>query len=231
MDASWSGLDVSLHVEMGESLAIIGPSRSGKSVLIELCAGLVSPLSGRAEVLGGEWGSLSAMDQLKLRLRIGTVLQQPGLLSNMTVYNNVSLPFRYHRATVSEKERDKRVMGLLEALHLTPVRDQFPAHLTAGESRCAAVARAMILGPELLLLDDAVAGLDSQMVDRVWSYLNHYRTKYPLTVLATLRGPSPLLTQADRIAVLREGRLEAIGDRESVLAGASREMKAYLSGC
>ena len=89
----------------------------------------------------------------------------------------------------------------------------------------------MILGPELLLLDDAAAGLDSQMVDRVWSYLNHYRTKYPLTILATLRGPSPLLTQADRIAVLREGRLEVIGDRESVLAGASREMKAYLSGC
>ena len=57
----------------------------GKSVLIELCAGLVSPLSGRAEVLGVEWGSLSAMDQLELRLRIGTVLQQPGLLSNMTV--------------------------------------------------------------------------------------------------------------------------------------------------
>lgn len=226
-DASWSGLDLSLQVDIGEYLAIIGPSRSGKSVLIELCAGLVSPLSGRVEVLGSEWASPSATDHLELRLRIGTVLQQPGLLSNMTVYNNVSLPFRYHRATVNEKERHERVMGHLDALHLTHVRDQFPAQLTPGESRCAAVARAMMLDPELLLLDDAVAGLDAHMVGRVWSYLSYCRTKYPLTILATLRGPS-LFEQADRIAILREGRLEAIGDRESVLAGASPEMKTFL---
>ena len=123
INASWSGLDVSLRVEIGQFLAIIGPSRSGKSVLIELCAGFVSPLSGRAEVLGADWSSLSGKDHVELRLRIGTILQQPGLLSNMTVYNNVSFPFRYHRPAVSEKERHARVMSHLEALHLTHVSD------------------------------------------------------------------------------------------------------------
>lgn len=230
-EMEWSGetFSMDLRVPVGEFLAVTGPTRSGKSLLLELCAGLARPRTGHVLLFGLDWAGLSDRERAQMRLRIGMVLQQPGLLSNMTVYNNVALPLRYHGASAREAERHATVMAGLEALHLIEVRDRFPAQLTAGEARCAAIARAMILDPDLLLLDDVVAGLDADMIARLQVYLSARRRRQGVTILATLRVPSPLLELADRVALLRGGRLDVVGARETVLRDADSCTSLYLT--
>jgi len=219
---------IALTVNPGEFVILLGPTRAGKSLILELCAGLVQPQRGRVRVLGEEWADLPDEARMKLRMRIGTVLQLPGLLSNMTLFNNVALPLRYHRSTLSDRDVDRMVMGHLEALGLAQLRDRFPAQLNPGEIRCAAIARAMVLDQELLLLDDPLGGLDVGMVQRLGEHFASRRQRGPVTVLATMRSYSPFLELADRVAVVRRGRIEAIGPRSVIAQHGGAEMSAYF---
>ncbi len=220
---------ISLTVESGEFLVLLGPNRSGKSLILELCAGLVTPQAGTVRVFGHDWGDLTDAEAMDLRLHIGTVLQQPGLLSNMTLFNNVALPLRYYRADLSEQEIRRTVMAHLDSLEIAHLADRFPAQLNPGEIRCAAIARAMILDQELLLLDDPVAGLDADMVLRLVQHLAACRDRRPLTIVATLRAPSPFMDLADRIALVRAGRIDAIGPRAALAQLTKAGMEAYRS--
>jgi ABC-type transporter Mla maintaining outer membrane lipid asymmetry ATPase subunit MlaF len=141
MQGSREPFSIDLSVGAGEFLIASGPTRSGKFLLLELCAGLAPPRTGRVVVFGSDWADLSDAAREAMRLRIGMVLQQPGLLSNMTVYNNVALPLCYHRASIGEAERDALVMARLDALGLTAVSDRFPAQLTPGEARWRLLGR------------------------------------------------------------------------------------------
>jgi len=217
-----------LTVNPGEFVILLGPTRSGKSLILELCAGLVQPQRGKVRVLGEEWADLPDEARMKLRMRIGTVLQLPGLLSNMTLFNNVALPLRYHRSTLSDRDVDRVVIGHLEALGLAQLRDRFPAQLNPGEIRCAAIARAMVLDQELLLLDDPLGGLDAGMVQRLGEHIANRRQRGPVTVLATMRSYSAFLELADRVAVVRGGQIEAIGPRSVIAQHGGAEMSAYF---
>ncbi len=219
---------IALTVNPGEFVMLLGPTRAGKSLILELCAGLVQPQQGRVRVLGEGWADLPDEAKMKLRMRIGTVLQLPGLLSNMTLFNNVALPLRYHRSALSDRDVDRMVMGHLEALGLAQWRDRFPAQLNPGEIRCAAIARAMVLDQEVLLLDDPLGGVDAGMVLRLGEHFANRRQRGPVTVLATMRSYSPFLELADRVAVVRRGQIEAIGPRTVIAQHGGAEMSAYF---
>ena len=221
-------LDVNLRIAAGEFVALVGPSRSGKSLIVELAAGLVSPEAGRVIVLGHEWTTDVSDEPGPVRLRLGTVLQQPGLLSNMTLFNNVGLPLRYHRALMSEGDRERAVMAQLERVRLAPMRDRFPAELNQGEVRRGAIARALMLAPEVLLLDDPVAGLDAEMVLSLRTCLEERRADQTLTVLAALRSFSPFIELADRLVLLRDGRVEADGSRAALAGTVAPTLREYM---
>ncbi len=221
-------VQLSLSVQVGEFLALVGPSRSGGGLLLRLCAGLISASRGTVRVLEREMSRLSEEELVELRLRIGIVLQQPGLLSNMTIYDNVALPLRYHGA-MPEPAIQSLVMARLEPLGLTPLRDRFPAQLNAGEARCAAIVRALIMDQELLLLEDPTEGLDAEMIQRLGRLFAECRRTRPLTILATMRAFSSLMETADRVAFMRGGRLEAVARHQDLLAMADAGMKQYLT--
>jgi len=221
-------VQLSLSVQVGEFLALVGPIRSGGGLLLRLCAGLISTSRGTVRVLGREMSRLSEEELVELRLRIGIVLQQPGLLSNMTIYDNVALPLRYHGA-MPESAIQSLVMARLEPLGLTPLRNRFPAQLNAGEARCAAIVRALIMDQELLLLEDPTEGLDAEMIQRLGRLFAECRRTRPLTILATMRAFSSLMETADRVAFMRGGRLEAVARHQDLLTMADAGMKPYLT--
>ena len=221
-------LEMDLRITSGEFVACVGPSRAGKSLMVELAAGLVAPQTGRVLVLGQDWSAVPDDDRRSVRLRVGVVLQQPGLLSNMTLFNNVLLPLRYHRGAMSDDQREQTVMGQLERLGLASLRDRFPAELNQGEARRGAIARALMLEPEVLLLDDPVAGLDADMVLGLKDYTEEWRAHHSLTVLAALRASSPFIEAVDRLVVLREGRVEAEGARDAIMEIIPSALSRYV---
>jgi ABC-type transporter Mla maintaining outer membrane lipid asymmetry ATPase subunit MlaF len=229
MDGESWRVDFTLAVKPGEFMLLVGPGRSGKGLILKLCAGLVTPDEGTVRVLDRDLGELDEEGLAELRRRIGVVLPQPGLRSNMTLYTNVCLPLVYHQG-IDEEELRPRVMPILEALGLKALDKRFPAQLTAGEARLAALARALIVDQELLLLDEVMAGLDAEMVQRVDRVLAEHRRTHAVTVLATLHNPSPLLARADRIAFVRQGRIEAVGAYTDMAARADPALQVYLGG-
>jgi len=227
-DEDWK-TEFTLSVPPGEFVALVGPSRSGKGLLLKLCAGLAAPDEGTVRVLDHDLASLDSEELAELRRRIGVVLQQPGLRSNMTLYTNVTLPLVYHLG-VDEETLQPQVLPLLEALGLAPLQKHFPAQLTLGEARCAALARALVMDQELLLIDEPMAGLDAEMAQRVVRVLSEYRRTHAVTILASMHNPSALLERADRVAFVRRGRIEASGPYAEMITSPDAVLRAYLGG-
>lgn len=221
----WS--DLTLAVEVGESCALIGPNRGGKSLALKLCAGLVAPERGTVRLFGQDLSILDEEELADLRKRVGTVLQAPGLLSNMTVFNNVALPLRYHRDW-SDEEVEPSVMGRLDSLGLADLRNRFPAELNQGETRCVAIARALSLDPDLLLLDDPLEGLDAPTIRRLGALLDAQRQSRSLTIVATTRRASSLLALVSRLVFVQDGHVRRQGRYEELVASADDMMKDYL---
>ena len=199
--------DVSLLVRHGELVALVGGNNSGKSLALRLAAGLETPLAGMVRLLGVNPERASDADYLDLRRRVGVVLDRPGLLSNMNVFNNVALPLRYH-TLLSEAEIEDKVMAALREWNIENLREQFPAELTLGDARFVAIARADILDPEILFLDDMLLGLDAAGLAHLRTFFESVRVGG--TTLITSAGAATKLFEAmDRLLFFRNGRLVA----------------------
>lgn len=224
------GVDpVALSLSLGEGTVaiLLGPSRCGAATVLRLCAGLFVPNGGTVRVVGQDPVEVDDGTLLESRGRVGVVLQPPGLLSNMTVFNNVALPLRYHQDP-EEAAVESAVTRLLTALGVSSLRDQFPAALTLGEANIVALARALIMEPEVLLLEEPDAGLDAESMARYRTVIMETRARRPLAILATMSHPSEWLAVADRIVYMRNGRVVAEGPRAALQKSTAEEMLAYL---
>ena len=196
--------NVSLTVEAGEMLAVMGPSGSGKSTLLQLAGGLARPTSGRVVLCGSELGTLRETElSLVLRRRVGFVFQDINLLAALTAVENVSLPLEL------DGVRPRRAMAtaraLLSSLDLDDVADRLPAHMSGGQQQRVAVARAVIGGRALLLADEPTGALDSLSAESVMQLLRAQTDNGSAVVVVTHNFRHA--AWADRILCLRDGRL------------------------
>ncbi|NWF57600.1 MAG: ATP-binding cassette domain-containing protein [Syntrophaceae bacterium] len=204
----------------GEALFIVGGSGSGKSLLLRICAGLVFPDTGTVTLGGMDLQAASKKEVQELRSRIGFVFQDSALISNMAIYDNIALPLRYHRK-FTETEIQARVgekMGLFGVDRA--VEWSLPAMLSLEMRKRAALARAFIMDPEILLLDQPTGGLETDTAYSLGQIICDYQRKKRASLLEVGSEYSLTGGYADRIGVLERGRIVAEGTVE--------EMKSFL---
>jgi len=177
---------VSLSVATGETLALLGETGSGKTLLLKMVAGLLPPDAGRIHVLGNEVTSMPERELLSFRRRLGFVFQEGALFDSLTVADNVA--YRLHEEDVAEDEIEARVdesLGFVEMLH---AKDKLPGELSGGMRRRVAIARALITRPPIVLYDSPTAGLDPVTAQTIITLILRLRDAYGVTsVLATHR--------------------------------------------
>ena len=213
----------------GEFVVFVGPNGARKSLLLELCCGVILPSHGVVKTLGVDWAVASQVEQDQLRQRVGVVFQKPALMNNMTVFDNVALLLRYH-TTLDEDIVHEKVMARLSEFGISHHRDRFPAELTSGESTLASLARARVLDQELLLIDDPLTGLDEEGVTRLASIFERYHAEGRITLVVAMNTPSRLLPIADRVALVHDGRIVEMGLLTEVYDNVDEEkMKAYVT--
>lgn len=202
--------DISLQVHRAEVFAIIGGSGSGKSTLLREMILLHRPNSGRIKVLGVDLQDLSREAALDLRKRWGVLFQHGGLFGSLTVLENIGLPMREH-TQLGDKLIDDIAASKLDLTGLKPeVGAQYPAQLSGGMMKRAALARALALDPELLFLDEPTAGLDPQSAAGVDELIISLRDQFGLTIVMISHDLDLLWQVTDRVAVLGDGTVQGV---------------------
>jgi putative ABC transport system ATP-binding protein len=198
--------DVTLEIRAGEFVALLGSSGSGKSTLLNLMAGLDRPTGGAIFASGRNLSELSSLELARYRSRtVGMVFQSFNLLPRMTLEENVELPLRL--AEVDRGERGARVQEALERVRLEKRLTHRPSELSGGEQQRAALARALVNRPTLLLADEPTGNLDSATGESIMLLLKEIQQKLGMTIVMVTHERPLAERFADRIAALADGKL------------------------
>jgi ABC-type lipoprotein export system ATPase subunit len=203
---------VSLEVHSGEFVALLGSSGSGKSSMLNLIAGLDRPTSGSVIVQERDLARLSREELAKYRLHVvGMVFQSFNLIPSMTVSENVELPLRF--AEVEREQRNGRARDVLERVGLKARMNHRPSELSGGEQQRAALARALINRPQLLLADEPTGNLDSRTGLEIMDMLRDFNRELGMTVVMVTHERALAERYAQRMIFLADGKL--IDDRSN----------------
>jgi phospholipid/cholesterol/gamma-HCH transport system ATP-binding protein len=207
---------ISLCVGRGETLAVLGRSGTGKSVLLRLIVGLTTPDSGSIRIQGQDLAGLG-LDQLgEIRMKMGFLFQHAALYDSLTVGENVAFPLEHHRREMSSAERGDLVIKLLEEVGMEDARHKMPSDISGGMQKRVGLARALALEPEILLLDEPTAGLDpisSGEIDDLILKLQRERQMASIVVTHDLHSAK---TIANRLALLNGGEVAIEGTFEDL---------------
>lgn len=205
----------SMELHKGEVFVIAGPNESGKSSVLKLCVGLLEPQRGEVILNGINLYDSSDINISRLRQDVGYLFQHPALISNMTIYDNVALPLRYH-TSMNEEDIKKRVDEKLELLGIIRESKFFPATLSYNKRKLSGIARALIMEPELLIFDEPAAGLDPTGYRTVVSFIKKLKTEFKKTMLITANSATGAMAFGDRVGVIRDGRFIFTGRTEDI---------------
>ena len=219
---------VNLSVGSGETLAVLGRSGTGKSVLLRLIIGLEAPDSGSVSIRGQDIAGL-ALDQLgDIRKTMGFLFQHAALYDSLTIAENVAFPLEHHRRSMSKSERTDRVRQLLDEVSFPGDIDKMPSDISGGIQKRVGLARALALEPAILLLDEPTAGLDpisSGEIDELILKLQRERQMASVVVTHNLHSAR---TIANNLAILNEGNVVIQGTYEDLQQSNFDFVKEFL---
>jgi len=203
-----AGID--LVVKRGETLAVLGRSGTGKSVLLELIVGLQKPDSGSVRVLGQEIVNLDWDRLNEIRKKIGFLFQSAALYDSLTVEENVAFPLARH-TKMSEEERRTRARELLSAVGMEHDLEKLPSEISGGMQKRVGLARALALDPEMLLFDEPTAGLDPITAAEIGKLILEQQKKRNITSVVVTHEIHSAKIFADRFVLMNEGKILADG--------------------
>jgi ABC-type sugar transport system ATPase subunit len=215
--------DFSLSVEHGEFVVFVGPSGCGKSTLLRLICGL-EPLSGGMVAIGGR--SMRGVPPAKRG--VAMVFQSYALYPHKTVADNMA--FSLLMQGMPKAERDKRVAVVAETLQLTPLLKRLPKELSGGQRQRVAIGRAIVRAPEVFLFDEPLSNLDAELRVQMRLELAKLHRDLGATMIYVTHDQTEAMTLADRIVVLRDGRIEQVGTPEEIYDGPVNRFVAGFMG-
>ncbi len=207
--------ELDLSVNRGEVMVIMGASGSGKSTLLRTLLGLNKPSSGRVSIMGTEVTSVSQKELYRLRRNIGVAFQGGALFGNLSLIENVQLPLKEH---TNLDENTIRIMSRmkLDMMNLSGFDELMPSELSGGMVKRAALARAIVMDPELMFFDEPSAGLDPVVAAELDEYILELKKSLDMTIVIVTHELQSALRIADRITVLDKGKMVITGTVDEV---------------
>jgi phospholipid/cholesterol/gamma-HCH transport system ATP-binding protein len=219
---------VSLSLDAGRFMVIMGPSGSGKSTILKVAAGLIIPDEGEVLFRGRSLDDMTDAENLDFRKRSGFVFQDAALWSNQSIYDNLLLPLKVHKKWLSTNEADAVIREITEKLGYTEPLGARPADLSTGEQKLIGLARVLVHEPELIFMDEPTASIDEIARGRIFSILRELKERRVSVIIVT--HSSYLASHfADDLAVIDMGKIAAIGSYESIVNSPDPRIRSLVS--
>jgi phospholipid/cholesterol/gamma-HCH transport system ATP-binding protein len=220
--------DFNLDVFKGENVVVLGKSGSGKSVLIKCIIGLISPDQGSIRVLDQDVLQLNSDEMDLMRVKVGFLFQSNALYDSMSVRENLEFPLRRHGNNLSPDEMDKAVKEALESVGLAHTEYMMPAELSGGMKKRIAIARTLILKPDIILYDEPTTGLDPITGKEISDLILEIQKVYKTSSVIISHDMHCVKIVANRIVMLIDGKCYAEGTYEELTASADDRIKQFF---
>jgi len=221
-------IDFNLELKRGESVVVLGKSGSGKSVLIKCIIGLLEPDQGSIEMFGKNIPDIRDEELDKIRAKVGFLFQSNALYDSMTVRGNLEFPLRRHWIQVSQAEVNSMVIEALEDVGLEHTIDMMPAELSGGMRKRIALARTLILKPEIILYDEPTTGLDPITGKEIIDLMKQIQEKYNKTSLIISHDMNCVRTASNRVVILYDGKCYANGTYEQLEQNTDPKVRQFF---
>lgn len=218
---------VDFTVDEGQSLVIMGPSGSGKSVILKHLIGLLRADSGSVRIMGKEVSGLDRQGLQQLRRDMGYLFQHSALINWLTVFDNIALPLR-ETTSMPAKEIEERVHHVLGLVHLKDADRKLPSEISGGMQKRVGLARALVTKPSIILYDEPEAGLDPEMSASVSRMMRRLKEEHGMTSVTVTHSVNCALTVADTLAVFEHGHFLISGPPTEVLNSDHKRVREFL---
>ncbi len=207
---------ISLTVNRGETLAVLGRSGTGKSVLLRIIIGLEKPDSGSVRIHGQEISDLTLDELGGVRMRMGFLFQHAALYDSLNVEQNVAFPLQHHKRGMSKSEQSDRVRQLLAEVGMESAMAKMPSDISGGMQKRVGLARALALQPDILLLDEPTAGLDPISSGEIDELVLKLQQEHQMASIVVTHDLHSAKTIANRLALLDKGKVVINGSFEEL---------------
>jgi phospholipid/cholesterol/gamma-HCH transport system ATP-binding protein len=221
--------DMSIDIQPGESVVIVGGSGQGKSVTLKHMIGLMQPDGGHVYVMGEDLCCMKVREIYRFRRHFGMAFQEGALFDSMNVFENIAFPLRRH-TKMTEDEIQSRVEECLEEVHLHGVETKRPSELSGGMRRRVGFARAISLMPEILLFDEPTTGLDPVISDVITELIREMDADLDTTTVSITHDMKVAFKIADRVAFLHDGRIIEQGTPEEFQRSTNPMVQQFIDG-
>lgn len=230
LGGQWVNKNLSLNIKRGEVLGVVGGSGAGKTTLLREMLCLQKPNSGSIQIFDKELTTASPATLLALQKRWGVLFQQNALFSSLTVLENVSFPLREHTDLSKNTIRELALLKILLAGLPVDAAIKYPAELSGGMQKRAALARAIVLDPELLFLDEPTAGLDPKSAEGIDELILNFQATMGLTIVIITHDMDSLWHATNRVAFLGEGKVLSVEAMAKLVTNPHPLIQQFFSG-
>lgn len=221
--------NITFDLKKGENIVVLGKSGQGKSVTIQCVVGMLKPDAGELQVFGEDIIAMSDDELKQLRMKIGFLFQGGALYDSMTVRDNLEFPLTRVLKLKDQKEINKKVEGVLDAVGLLDAIDKMPSDLSGGMRKRVGLARTLIVNPEIMLYDEPTTGLDPITSREISELINRLQRKYEISSVIITHDMECARITADRILVMDEGEYIAEGSYKELEKSDNEMVRSFFN--